>query len=492
MWRQKSSTVASPPPPGGDGGASGPSSIELVPRRAAAFAVDAGLVGAVSAVVWWLLGGNLGPTALTGAVIGFVVFTLAPVAFNGSTPGKRFFGLRVTTVAETSPRLDDHLIRAVVGLVDLAPFVVPGLVGLLSIRSSSRGQRLGDRLASTMVVERHRPERPPEPTQRRRALIGAPPSPRSTPDDGPEAAAKAAQRWAIADDQDTIGSPSTSRRRLRSRSGDRPNSAVGRGGPDDRPARSSPGADADPEGDGQAGATATGGGEDDPLEDSVVSLVEDLWATGEPDRTTGPSTGRRWWPFGRAGRSARSDDPEHLPPPTVGDIPAALRPPTDGDIPAALRPPTDGDIPAALRPPTDGDIPAALRPPTDGDIPAALRSQDRTGPSPSADRRGRRHPTANRGPTTPPDPDHDGPTGTDPTSSAGGTTLLTPMTGSGRPASGRPGPGHPPPSRPDDQAVAGRNLVWSDESEAWMYRDARTGRWLRHEVETGRWLLVEE
>ena len=85
-------------------------------------------------------------------VLCVIVFALLP-ASSGWSPGKKMFGLQVTTPAGGRPGLDQFLIRSFVGLVDLLPVVIPGLLGFLLARGHKPHQRLGDRLADTIVID---------------------------------------------------------------------------------------------------------------------------------------------------------------------------------------------------------------------------------------------------------------------------------------------------------------------------------------------------
>jgi uncharacterized RDD family membrane protein YckC len=83
-----------------------------------------------------------------------LLLALLPANTGGSTPGLRLMDLRVTTSAGSPARLSQHLVRTAVGVVDLFPFAVPGLLGWLVAWRSPALQRLGDRVAGTVVVDR--------------------------------------------------------------------------------------------------------------------------------------------------------------------------------------------------------------------------------------------------------------------------------------------------------------------------------------------------
>lgn len=84
----------------------------------------------------------------------FVLEWLAPawfeVVFDGATPGKKALGIRVLrddgAPVDVAAALARNLLRA----ADFLPFLYFG--GLVAMLSSSRFQRLGDRVAGTIVV----------------------------------------------------------------------------------------------------------------------------------------------------------------------------------------------------------------------------------------------------------------------------------------------------------------------------------------------------
>jgi uncharacterized RDD family membrane protein YckC len=72
------------------------------------------------------------------------------------TLGKKIFGVIVTDLGGGRPSWWRVVVRNLVRPVDLCGFVVPGLVGLLAIMWSSRGQRLGDMAGGTLVALRRK------------------------------------------------------------------------------------------------------------------------------------------------------------------------------------------------------------------------------------------------------------------------------------------------------------------------------------------------
>lgn len=72
------------------------------------------------------------------------------VVFHGVSPGKKLVGLRVVDEAGLAVTFHASLIRNIFLIIDLLPLL--GVVGLISMVSTKRSQRLGDLAARTMVV----------------------------------------------------------------------------------------------------------------------------------------------------------------------------------------------------------------------------------------------------------------------------------------------------------------------------------------------------
>lgn len=81
---------------------------------------------------------------LWGYYIGFELF------WNGQSPGKRWFGLRVIRVDGTPISLTESVIRNLVRLIDLLPMAYG--VGVVTMFINSNSRRVGDLAAGTVVV----------------------------------------------------------------------------------------------------------------------------------------------------------------------------------------------------------------------------------------------------------------------------------------------------------------------------------------------------
>jgi uncharacterized RDD family membrane protein YckC len=101
------------------------------------------------------------PVELIGAgiaiLLGFVL--LAPflfynlvceVYFNGQSLGKKARDIRVIRLDGTAPRLGDYFLRWLLRLIDFG--FGSGVVAVIAIAASGKGQRLGDMAAGTTVV----------------------------------------------------------------------------------------------------------------------------------------------------------------------------------------------------------------------------------------------------------------------------------------------------------------------------------------------------
>jgi len=71
----------------------------------------------------------------------------------GRTAGKLLFGLRVTTLEEERISLRQAVTRNLLRAVDGLPYVIPYLMGFGILRLSPTKQRLGDRMAGTLVID---------------------------------------------------------------------------------------------------------------------------------------------------------------------------------------------------------------------------------------------------------------------------------------------------------------------------------------------------
>ena len=121
---------------------------------------------------WFIIDGmGVLLTLLVGTVLSIIFFVAVP-ANTGWSPGKRLFGLRVIDTDGGTPTLLSFFARSIVGLIDLLPVVVPGLLGFFLASRHTDRHRLGDRIAGTTVVDARRPVRFVDPAvMERRATL---------------------------------------------------------------------------------------------------------------------------------------------------------------------------------------------------------------------------------------------------------------------------------------------------------------------------------
>ena len=128
-----------------------------VGARAVATVVDMALLFVLAYLVALVTGGTTatgfelqgGPAFLTLGL--WVVYYIALEALFGATLGKRLLGLRVVKTDGAAMDWPAAIIRNVLRLVD---GVVLYLLGAILVWSSPHRQRLGDRVAHTVVVQR--------------------------------------------------------------------------------------------------------------------------------------------------------------------------------------------------------------------------------------------------------------------------------------------------------------------------------------------------
>ena len=79
----------------------------------------------------------------------FVIFELK----LGATVGKLIFCIRVRSTDGAPIKLGQSFTRNLLRFVDAFPYIIPYLVGLVSVASNDYKQRIGDKAAHTIVVK---------------------------------------------------------------------------------------------------------------------------------------------------------------------------------------------------------------------------------------------------------------------------------------------------------------------------------------------------
>lgn len=87
------------------------------------------------------------------ASIQFVYF-LVLEGLTGTTIGKRIFKMKVTKEDGSKCGVGPSFVRNILRLVDGVPYLVPYVLGAYFVSKSTKRQRLGDRVAHTVVVSR--------------------------------------------------------------------------------------------------------------------------------------------------------------------------------------------------------------------------------------------------------------------------------------------------------------------------------------------------
>jgi uncharacterized RDD family membrane protein YckC len=94
----------------------------------------------------------LGLLILIDVIIAFLYFTILE-GTNGKTVGKMILNIKVVKQADySSISYIEAAVRTIMRVVDLIPFFVPYLLAAVCMWSSESKQRLGDRVARTLVV----------------------------------------------------------------------------------------------------------------------------------------------------------------------------------------------------------------------------------------------------------------------------------------------------------------------------------------------------
>ncbi len=92
---------------------------------------------------------------LAALIIGFLYFTLLE-GYYGQTVGKMAVKIKVVREADGGPiDFSQAAVRTVLRVIDLIPYFIPYLLGAILIWSDDhRRQRLGDRIAHTVVIRK--------------------------------------------------------------------------------------------------------------------------------------------------------------------------------------------------------------------------------------------------------------------------------------------------------------------------------------------------
>lgn len=126
--------------------------VHVTGRRVLAILLDSIIVG----IVFTLLGFKTTQEASTTNLIVYGVFFLYYVVMEwlvGATLGKLICGIRVRTVDGSKIGFVASLVRNLMRVVDGFPYFIPYLLGFIVILSGDSRQRLGDKVAHTVVAK---------------------------------------------------------------------------------------------------------------------------------------------------------------------------------------------------------------------------------------------------------------------------------------------------------------------------------------------------
>ena len=96
---------------------------------------------------------HMGPGEALQIIIPFVYYIIME-AMQGATVGKMALGIRVVKLDGSPISWRESIVRNLLRILDHIPYIIPYLLGALLIWSSPTKQRLGDRMANTVVVRR--------------------------------------------------------------------------------------------------------------------------------------------------------------------------------------------------------------------------------------------------------------------------------------------------------------------------------------------------
>ena len=130
--------------------------IASVGDRIVAYMID-GVVLFMWMVLWVLIlqGLSINNNIVLSLIIGLPMMfyhLLCEIFLNGQSIGKMARGIKVIKLSGESPSVGDYLLRWVFRLIDIT--ATSGLVALVTVAISNKGQRLGDMAAGTSVIKK--------------------------------------------------------------------------------------------------------------------------------------------------------------------------------------------------------------------------------------------------------------------------------------------------------------------------------------------------
>ena len=130
--------------------------------RILAWLADASLYVIYVVVFMWIWGGVAPSEIVDNLNIGwiptlaimlpyFIYFPVVETLWNGRTVGKKLAGIRVTRINGTRASLGSYLVRWLFRFFEIT--ATGGVVAILTILINGKGQRLGDLVAGTCVID---------------------------------------------------------------------------------------------------------------------------------------------------------------------------------------------------------------------------------------------------------------------------------------------------------------------------------------------------
>jgi len=137
-----------------------------VGRRLVAIIIDLIILGVVNGLVGLIFhsgsvtnvnGAMSYNSSGPGAALQFIiplVYYIVMEAMWGATLGKMALGIRVVKLDGSPISWGESIIRNLLRIIDGIPYFIPYLLGAILVWTSPTRQRLGDRVAKTVVVRR--------------------------------------------------------------------------------------------------------------------------------------------------------------------------------------------------------------------------------------------------------------------------------------------------------------------------------------------------
>ncbi|GCE08600.1 RDD family protein [Dictyobacter aurantiacus] len=118
--------------------------------RLVAVIIDGIIIGIITGILNFIFRGQPVLSSSFGGLIFFLYYIIME-ATSGSTLGKKALGLKVVREDGAPISWTESIIRNLLRIIDALPFAY--IVGAIIIATSSQKQRLGDKVAHTVVVK---------------------------------------------------------------------------------------------------------------------------------------------------------------------------------------------------------------------------------------------------------------------------------------------------------------------------------------------------